>query len=336
VKMALSITLICLVLTALLLPGLPTSAAAPTLNPANGHYYELLPGPMNWTDLQAAANSRSYSGMQGHLVTITSQSEQDFILSTFPTAFTLGYRLGAIKGASGWEWVTGETFSYTYWMSGEPNNLGGNENNIELKQGKWNDIAFTNSMPGSIVEYEINSQPSQYSVTFTQSGLPSGHNWSVTMNDVKSGSTFSTITFDEMNNGTYSYVVDPIDGYQASPSNGTVEVNGSDQNITISWNNEYITVQGQVNFKWGTNYFAAKNCKVMLYDQNFPFLDELIAEGYTSEDGSFNFSIDKNGNPISWHESVNNPREIYVKILAENEATRVTNDWGVIYWKTAI
>jgi len=51
----------------------------------------------------------------------------------------------------------------------------------------------------------------KYSVTFTESGLPSGTSWSVTLNGNTESSTTNTISFSEPN-GTYSYVVASVTG----------------------------------------------------------------------------------------------------------------------------
>jgi YVTN family beta-propeller protein len=70
-----------------------------------------------------------------------------------------------------------------------------------------------------------------YSVTFTETGLPSGTNWSLTLNGSVRSSTTSTITFPEVN-GSYAYSVGAISGYTASPSSGNLQVSG--QSVTRS------------------------------------------------------------------------------------------------------
>ena len=66
-----------------------------------------------------------------------------------------------------------------------------------------------------------------YPVTFTESGLPSGTAWSVMLGGVPEGASApASIVFDEPN-GTYSYTVGSIAGYTASPSSGSVTVNGA-------------------------------------------------------------------------------------------------------------
>ncbi len=69
--------------------------------------------------------------------------------------------------------------------------------------------------------------PSAYAVTFTESGLPSGTSWSVTLNGTTSSATApGSITFTEAN-GTYAFSVGAVSGYTASPSSGSVTVNGA-------------------------------------------------------------------------------------------------------------
>jgi hypothetical protein len=71
-----------------------------------------------------------------------------------------------------------------------------------------------------------------YSVTFTESGLPSGTSWTVTFNGVTESSTSKSITF-TVQAGSYSWNVStPISGaagtwYVASPSSGTINVPSS-------------------------------------------------------------------------------------------------------------
>ncbi len=75
-----------------------------------------------------------------------------------------------------------------------------------------------------------------YTVTFTESGLTSGSTWSVTLNGVtKSASAGSSIVFTGLSNGSLSYSIAAVSGYTASPSSGTVTVNGADQTVTVTF-----------------------------------------------------------------------------------------------------
>jgi len=102
------------------------------------HTYQVVPGTFTWRQARADAQSRG-----GHLATITSQAEYNYIrsLGVLPSA---SYWLGATdeENEGVWAWVTGEPWSFTAWAAGEPNNLG-NEDYL-LSSGNpdnhfWND-----------------------------------------------------------------------------------------------------------------------------------------------------------------------------------------------------
>ena len=114
---------------------------------ANGHWYEFVSAPnITWTD---ASNAVGTLGAGWHLATITSAEEQIFVNALLPAVladrshFWLGGSDAANEGT--WTWVTGETFAYTNWWGGEPNNQGG-ENYLTLDfrtsggDTKWNDL----------------------------------------------------------------------------------------------------------------------------------------------------------------------------------------------------
>jgi hypothetical protein len=75
--------------------------------------------------------------------------------------------------------------------------------------------------------------PTQFSVTFSAVGLPSGTNWSF----VLEGATYTSHSPNAsatIQNGSYSWTVPAIAGYTVSPSSGTVYVNGSDQRVALA------------------------------------------------------------------------------------------------------
>lgn len=138
----------------LLAAGLPLSASAdePTngiqtdgKTVYNGHTYKIFDQSMTWDEAKVYCEN-----LGGHLVTITSQGEQDFIESVIKDGeksyyFAGGQRISG-KGTKEFEWVTGEKWDYTNWGSGEPNNQWNEEPALMLYRvsksfslGQWND-----------------------------------------------------------------------------------------------------------------------------------------------------------------------------------------------------
>lgn len=121
----------------------------------NGSYYKVYYEAISWTYANYICNS-----LGGHLATITSREEQDFIESLNPGKTWIG----ASKKEDGtWgAWVTGEDWSYTNWSDGEPNNSSNvvpNENHAVIWNPKWNDLNDNNTkeQKGYICEWDIDS-----------------------------------------------------------------------------------------------------------------------------------------------------------------------------------
>jgi hypothetical protein len=184
-------SLMAIVIIAALLGGVLMTASLataqaqpePVHNPTNGHHYEAIAvvSGIDWASAKAAAEARSFHGCQGHLVAVTSLSENAFIVAAFPQAAAgVGnrdfYWLGGsqpppfeVPGsrdpdpAAGWEWVTGEPFSFTNWASGEPNDSSALTENVVAfwfpsGSGRWNDLPrVLDGVPliqrGYVVEY---------------------------------------------------------------------------------------------------------------------------------------------------------------------------------------
>ncbi|HLY77235.1 MAG TPA: hypothetical protein VKT21_05070 [Thermoplasmata archaeon] len=88
-----------------------------------------------------------------------------------------------------------------------------------------------------------------FAVTFNETGLPVGTSWSVTLNTTTLVASTPSITF-YVPNGTLGYsVLSPIPGstgirYVASPTNGTVDVNGTPLSKAISYTPQYSSPRG--------------------------------------------------------------------------------------------
>lgn len=117
----------------------------------NGHFYEVVKyqkGTVTWHTAKTNAEAMTHCEKKGHLVTLTSQDESDFILGLIKDASCgtdrdtwIGLRDDRKEGT--FEWVTGETYNWHNWCPGQPDN-GGNEDYGEIwidqaHNGCWND-----------------------------------------------------------------------------------------------------------------------------------------------------------------------------------------------------
>ena len=153
--------------------------ASPVQWSGNGHYYEVVspaPGPgwgegLTWQEARTAAELLSYQGQQGYLATITSSGEQTFISSLISPLGGPGdanwHWIGGFQPAGSpepngnWQWVTGEPWNFTNWNAGEPNNILGGEEVVQIYGaadplsilGQWNDGRGYIIQPHYIVEY---------------------------------------------------------------------------------------------------------------------------------------------------------------------------------------
>lgn len=122
------------------------SVAAPVQWSVNGHYYDYVEATgLSWDQANAAASALEFNGMSGTLATILSADENTFLWNNTDIggeswAYIGGYQDKATTEDDGWNWVTGETWSYTNWSVYEPNN-GTSEGFLQLfTDGTWNNI----------------------------------------------------------------------------------------------------------------------------------------------------------------------------------------------------
>ncbi len=143
----------------------------------NGHYYEVVKAAtgITWSTAAAAAKDAG-----GHLATITTQAENDFVYNLIgDTSFwrydslqNFGPWIGGVQPAGSdepngrWQWVTGEPFEYTNWFGGRPDEATAGEDRVHFYAGasllattgpQWNDkngSAETQLPVAYVVEYE--------------------------------------------------------------------------------------------------------------------------------------------------------------------------------------
>ena len=133
----------------------------PVVNPGNGHSYLVVNEGPDWFTARAAAEAMSFNGLTGHLVTIVDQAEHDWIqanlvfnrpwIGLYQNTTSSTYA----EPAGGWEWITGEPFTFTFWAAGEPNDNPVGEDFAEWHGGGWNDMVGSSTTPTEyIVEFD--------------------------------------------------------------------------------------------------------------------------------------------------------------------------------------
>ena len=122
----------------------------------NGHWYEMSAGALDWTAASSAAHARG-----GYLATVTSSEEWSALVQRLQPDLQLGYSIwaggfqekGSCEPGCGWQWVTGEPWSFAIWQPGEPNDWNPDNNGVNQGEGcleifsfgsnTWNDCSGT-------------------------------------------------------------------------------------------------------------------------------------------------------------------------------------------------
>ncbi len=129
--------------------ALPAMAYDWVQNPDNDYMYTLVDNNTSWQDAENKAIA-----LGGHLVTIRSQTENDWVFNYVLSTTTSGvygawigmYQLpGSPEPAGGWVWSSGEPVLYTHWQTttGEPNNYQGLQEDwakMYVRQHDWDEI----------------------------------------------------------------------------------------------------------------------------------------------------------------------------------------------------
>lgn len=105
----------------------------------DGRIYKIFEVSLSWFDAYTYCDE-----IGGHLATITSANEQQFIETYMNSqAFNHEAWIGAYSDCEKWNWITEEEFEYTNWLPGDPNCGAGVEFFAQtncIQFGKWNDL----------------------------------------------------------------------------------------------------------------------------------------------------------------------------------------------------
>ncbi len=228
---------------------------------------------------------------------------------TTGNTWTLGISSGStVQGVIGYEPTSTTTYPVTFTESGLPSGTawsvalsGAGGSGVAPGSIAFNEANGTYSfMVGSVAGYTANPSsgsvtvngaavsqaitftPVAYTVTFTESGLPTGTSWSVTLNGVLQSSSTPTIAFQEPN-GTYAYAISPIAGYSTT-FNGQVKVDGTGSTVAVAFTaTTYALTFSETGLPTGTNWSVTLNG-----DTEFSTTSTIA---FTQPNGTYSFTV---------------------------------------------
>jgi len=298
-------------------------------DPSNGYVYVVNSGSNSVSVINGGNNTVigsiavgvlpagvAYDPSNGYVYVTNSFSDTVSIISTFPQVikkYSVTFTESGLLSGTSWsvtfngntETSTTNTISFT-----EPNGT------YSFSIASINGYSVSPSsgsitVNGANVNQAITFTPVTtplYTITFTESGLPSGTTWYVNLSNGQSFSgTGTTITFSEPN-GTYSYTMATVNkSYAPSPSSGTFKVNRSNVNIGITFNLVTYTITFTENgLSSGTSWLVtlnnitktSTNGTIIFNEPNgtYSYIISGIS-GYRAN--TYSGTINVNGNPVS-------------------------------------
>ncbi|HZV00423.1 MAG TPA: lectin-like protein, partial [Planctomycetota bacterium] len=141
---------------------LPSGAEA-KLNTVNGHYYAFIASNIAPGDAHIQARKLQFFGTPGHMATITSAQENEFIREMSPTPIAW---VGGTDRQSTPDWIfvsgpeAGQPMTYFNWAPGEPNNPGVEVYIAMYSDGTWNNVGDAPDWAGGyFVEFDTPPLP---------------------------------------------------------------------------------------------------------------------------------------------------------------------------------
>jgi Ca2+-binding RTX toxin-like protein len=166
----------------------------------NGNTY-LLTNLLTWEQAQAQARS-----LGGNLVTINSQAEQDWLVTTFggTDRFWIGLTDNVTEGQ--FKWASNETSTYTNWFPGQPDNGGPppGEDYVVMNfgaAGKWNDFPSNNNFTFRGI-IEITSSTPTITLEVSPSSVLEDGTTNLTYIFTRTGATTNSLTVSYSITGT--------------------------------------------------------------------------------------------------------------------------------------
>jgi uncharacterized protein (TIGR02145 family) len=177
----------------------------------DNHYF-LSNDVSTWQNAKSSCESTG-----GHLVTITSETENNIVFGIVPTltpySSWIGLSDSIVEGD--WFWITGEIYDYTNWDEDQPNNAGiGEDFGCMNSNGFWNDLPsdVTTNNPQYVMEKEY-ELPDYLSLEANYGSLIPGNSQIVNLKISTSGlspDVYNTSITVYSNDTTQSGIIIPI------------------------------------------------------------------------------------------------------------------------------
>jgi hypothetical protein len=153
------------------------------------NYYEYVTHEaISWADANTAASTSTFMGVNGHLATVTSSAENDFLVNLAPTYFVrqVAWLGGEVDSSNTARWAVGpeagQLFSFSNFEGGQPDDGPGNvwmnvpTSFAGVAIGAWGDAAggisgAGNEVIGYFVEYQVGTVPLPAALPLMLTGL---------------------------------------------------------------------------------------------------------------------------------------------------------------------
>ena len=216
-------------------------------------FYQYVSTATTWTLANTAATSAILNGMTGHLATITSQAENDFIQSLLNPGASSWLSGSDDGGGTIWTWngglETGTQFSsggtsvnnmYENWLGGEPNATNAFAR-LQESDGAWTDRADTDNFD-YVIEWEAGLMNGDTAIDTLNGGDGSDYIYGYGGDDVLRGGNGGDIIFGGTGNDDIDGDADDdfIDG-----DSGDDLINGGTGNDTINGGSGDDTINGE-------------------------------------------------------------------------------------------
>lgn len=174
------------------------------------------------SQIQVYANT--YSNAGGFLLNLSSDTGVQFFHNNFDNGTYVNVSLSNLFNVS---WYSDLPVGGNYWSNYSHNGEGTNG----IGPYPYNISSSSQD------KYPLTSPWKSYTITFVESGLPTGTEWSVTFGSVTVTTTGEDITYTPVaaEHVSIAYSIGEVSGYTLSSSSGSVTVNGNSQTISVTY-----------------------------------------------------------------------------------------------------